>query len=303
MANLTFADLENEVYAHANLDSTDTATQTNVDRWLNYTQQDLCSRWPWPFMESRESIVTVPDYTTGTISVSNGGTTVTGSGTNFQGPSVQGNVTPSFIQFSGANDWYGVSSVNSTTSLTIDTAYQGTTLSGATYIYRRMYYNLSANCDRIVDVRNWTTPLKLVQVDPRTIDDLRPNPQSTNSSYGYMTWGIDSTGRINISPYPFPSDARVFEVRTIRRPTDGSVSIPNKYAHVIAWGATSIAWAYKKNLEMAGGWSAKFEQRVTQMRSEYRMSEDNQVILRSIDSGQRSKWIQMPEQYPAVTGG
>lgn len=298
MANLTFSDLENEVYAHTGLDST---SQTNVDRWLNYAQQDLCARWPWPFMESRESIVTVPDYSTGTVSISSGSQTVTGSGTTFTTSMAGGQY---WIQFTGSNDWYLISTRASNTSITIEQPYQGTSnLTGSTYLIRKKYYSLSSSCDRVVDILNQTTPLKLIQVDPRTIDDLRPNPQSTNASYGYIMWGIDSNGNVQVVPYPFPSDARVFELKTIKRPTDSSISIPNKYAHVIAWGAIAVGFAFLRRFQEATAWSEKFETRIAQMKGEYRMSEDQQPIMRSIDSVQRAKWIQMPEQYPVVTSG
>src|SRR5690242_13053535 len=123
MANLTFTDLQNEVYAHTGLDSTDTTNQTNVKRWINYVQQDLCSRWPWPFMLGRESIATIPDYLTGTVSVNSGSTTVTGSGTTFTATHGDGTY---FIQFSGANDWYKVTARSSNTSITIGNPYQPT---------------------------------------------------------------------------------------------------------------------------------------------------------------------------------
>lgn len=298
MANLTFTDLENEVYTHAYLDS---SSQTNVDRWLNYVQQDICARWPWPFMESFEAFPTIPDYVTGTVSISTGSFNVTGVGTTFT--SAMGDGTY-WVQFSGSNDWYKISSYVSATNIITEIAYQpSTSLVNGSFIVRKRYYALSSNCDRIVDIVNQATPLKLIQVDPRTIDDLRPNPQSTNSPYGYLAWSINSSGNIQITPYPFPSDARVFQLKTLKRPTDGSVSIPNKYAHLIAWGAIAVAWAYNKDFEKANAWSNKLEQRLMQMKSEYRMSEDNQIIMRSIDSVQRAKWIQMPEQYPVITGG
>lgn len=306
MSNLTFSDLQNEVYAHTGLDSTDSTNQTNVNRWINYVQQDLCGRWPWAFMQSRESIVTVADYTTGTVSVASGSATVTGTGTAFTSTHGSGDY---FIQFSGSNDWYKVTARASATSLTIEQTYQPTSsATNVTYTLRKIFYSLSSSCDRVIDIRNWNTPLKLIQVDPRTIDDLRPNPQSTNSSYGYVTWMYDSSGNIQISPYPFPSDARLFEVRTQKRPTDmssstDSPSVPNKYAHVIAWGGISIGFAYLRKFNEASVWNQRFESRITEMRREFRMSEDSQPILRSIDSVQRAKWIQMPEQYPVVTSG
>lgn len=298
MANLTFSDLLSEVYDQTGLDSTDSANVTRVTRWLNFVQQDICARWPWTFMESREDISTIADQSTGTVNTIGGSTSVVGIGTNFNS-----NHIGRFIQFAGANQWYEIVTTPTTTSLTIDIAFQGTSLTGAGFLIRKMFYSLSSNADRIIDIRNWNTPLKLVQCDPRQIDDLNPNAQSTNSSYGYVTWGVDASGNIQISPYPFPSDARLFEIRTNLRPVDGSISIPNKYAHLISFGATSVGYAYLRKFEEAAAWSQKFEQRLQQMRSEYRMSEDNQPILRSIDSVQRSKWLSLPDQYPTITSG
>lgn len=301
MANLAFSDLLTEAYEHLGLDSSDSTNIANVTRWTNYVQQDLCARWPWSFMLGRESIVTIPDYTTGTVAVSSGGTTVTGSSTVFTATHGGGTY---YIQFSGANDWYRVTARASNTSITIEQAYQGTSnLSGATFVLRKIFYSLSSTADRIVDIRNWNTPLKLFQVDPRTLDDLRPNPQSTNSSYGYIAYGVDSSGNIQISPYPFPSDARLFEIRTTIRPTDGSISIPNKYAHVIAWGAIAVGFGYLRKFTEAQIWNAKFEQKIKDMQVMDRRSEDYQPILRSIDSVTRSKYIQMPTQYPVITSG
>jgi hypothetical protein len=301
VANLTFSDLLSEVYDQTGLDSTDSANVTRATRWLNYVQQDICARWPWPFMQGREDISTVADVVNaGTVSVNLGNTSVTGVGTGFTSTMASGQY---FIQFAGGNSWYKIATAPTETSLTIDLAYQGTTnLVGGTYIIRKFFYSLSSAADRIIDIRNWNTPLKLIMCDPRQIDDLRPNPQDTNSSYGYVMWGVDSSGNIQFTPYPFPSDARVFEIRTNLRPVDGSVSIPNKYAHIIAFGATSVGFAYLRKFDEAAAWGQKFETRLMQMKSEYRMSEDSQPILRSIDSVQRAKWIQMPESYPVITG-
>lgn len=295
MANLTFADLENECYAHLGLDSN---SQTNVDRWINYVQQDLCSRWPWPFMLGREAIATIPDYQTGTIAVSTGGTTVTGTGTAFT--ATQGDTTY-YIQFTGANDWYQVTARSSGTSITIGTAYQGTSnLTASAFILRKFFYSLSSTADEVIDVRNWNTPVKLLQCDFRTIDLINPLVQSNSPGYAYMMYGVDTSGNNVFMPYPFPNDARLFEFRTKKRPVDGTVSVPNKFAHVIAWGAIAVGFAYLRKFEEAAAWNQKFEAKVDQMRREYRQSEDYQPILSSIDRINRSRWIQFPESYPVI---
>ena len=301
MANLTFNDLLSEVYAHTGLDSSDSTVVANATRWLNYVQQDICARWPWTFMEGRETIVTVPDYSTGTVSVAAGGTSVTGLGTTFTAAMGGGQY---YIQFDGSNDWYKIASRSGDTAIVLDTAYaESTALSGSKFIVRKFFYSLSSSADRIIDIKNWETPLKLIQVDPRTLDDLMPNPQSTNSSYGFLCWGYDTSANIQVSPYPYPSDARLLEIRTTIRPTDGSISVPNKYAHVIAWGAISVGFAYMRKMDMAQAWNATFMNRIEEMKKEYRLSEDSVPIMSSIDSVQRAKWLQLPDQYPVVTGG
>ena len=298
MANLTFSDLQTDVYALASLDSTDSTNQSNVSRWLNYTQQDICARYPWPFMESREAISTVPDYTTGTVSVNAGATAVSGTLTVFTTAMAAGQY---YIQFAGLNDWYKIATRVSDTSITIEQAYVGTTnLTDVKFIVRKFFYSLSLSCDRIIDIRSWQTPLKLTMTDPRSLDELNPNPQSSNSPYGYLCWGYDSSANIQVSPYPYPSDARVLELRTIKRPVDDAISIPNKYAHIIAWGAIAVAYAFKNKFDVAGAWNAKLEQRINDMKSEYRLSEDDQPVLQSIDSTPRRRWLSLPDQYPVA---
>lgn len=304
MANLQFTDLQTEVYDHVGLDSNDSNNQTRVKRWLNYVQQDIQSRWPWPWAYGRESVVTVADYNTGTVTVSSGSTSVTGNGTNFA-TSVD---TTYFIQFQGSNDWYNIASRGGSTSLTLATAYApSTNLTAGSYTLRKFFYSLSSSADEVVDVRNWGTPLKLVQCDLRTIDLINPLVQSSSPGYAYMMFGVDSSGNLQFMPYPFPNDARLFEFRTKKRAVDmvnsgDPPAIPNKYAHVIAWGAIAVGFAYLRKFEEAQAWNAKYEARIAQMKQEYRQSEDYQPILGSIDSVTRSKWIPLPESYPIING-
>lgn len=305
MANLTFSNLVSDVFAHTGLDSSDTTNQTNVYRWINYVQQDICSRWPWTFLEGREAIVTVPDYFTGTVSVNAGSTALTGIGTTFAA-AVD---TTYFIQLSTANDWYQITTNGGATSLTLATAYAGTTNAvSVTYTLRKFFYSLSSTADEVLDVRNWNTPVKLIQCDFRTIDLINPLAQSTNAPYAYMMFGTDASGNQVFTPYPFPTDARLFEFRTRKRPVDmvvtsqEVVSIPNKYAQLIIFGANAIGFAYLRKMDIAGDWDAKFEARLSDMKKEYRQSGDYQPILGSIDAISRSRWIQFPSAFPVITG-
>lgn len=300
---LTFSNLVSEVFAQTGLDSTDTTNQTNVYRWLNFVQEDLCARWPWTFLLGREAIATIPDYSTGTVSVSNASTSVVGVGTTFTTTHGDGTY---FIQFTANQDYYRVSARVSNTSITLETAYQGTAISAGTFTLRKFFYSLSATADEVIDVRNWNTPVKLIECNFRAIDTINPLVQSTSPGYGYMMFGTDSTGNQVFTPYPFPNDARLFEFRVRKRPTTMVVttaetpSVPNKYAHILAFGANAIAFAYKNQFEQAKEWNMKFEARVDGMKKEYQQSGDYQPVLRSIDAVSRTQWIAMPSGYPVI---
>jgi hypothetical protein len=75
--------------------------------------------------------MTILDYSTGTIAVTNNSATITGTGTNWTA-GVNPTVLPgSYIIINGQE--YEISAVNSTTSLTLLQPYQGVTASGLTY--------------------------------------------------------------------------------------------------------------------------------------------------------------------------
>ena len=74
--------------------------------------------------------MTQDDYTTGTLTVTNGSQTVTGSGTTFTSKLVG-----QWLQVTDGTDgnWYKVQTFNSTTSLTLENYYQGTSGSAKTF--------------------------------------------------------------------------------------------------------------------------------------------------------------------------
>jgi len=86
--------------------------------------------------------LSLADYTTGTVSVSNGGMTVTGSGTSWilttNAQSESRWIKIDVGSSKGDNLWYQVASVDSTTSLTLLAPYQGITVSGGTYTLGQM---------------------------------------------------------------------------------------------------------------------------------------------------------------------
>ena len=105
----------------------------------------------WPIPSTTGNVITynykfrvpdlsIADYSTGTVTVANGSTSVTGAGTSWT-PTTNAQLESRWIQISqtaGDNLWYQVQSVNSTTSITLYQPYQGINVSGGSYTLGQM---------------------------------------------------------------------------------------------------------------------------------------------------------------------
>lgn len=82
--------------------------------------------------EPKHILLTADDYTTGTISASNGSQTITGTGTVFTSKMADGTY---YLQITDGSDgnWYRITGYSNATTLTIENFYQGITSPSATY--------------------------------------------------------------------------------------------------------------------------------------------------------------------------
>lgn len=97
----------------------------------------------------------MPWYRTGTVAITAGQTTVTGTGTNF---SANGRVGDAFLGPDGR--WYEVTNIASGTVLSILPAYQGATVSGGSYAITPVQGYTKALADKFNDIANtWGSTL------------------------------------------------------------------------------------------------------------------------------------------------
>lgn len=136
-------------------------------------------------------------YRTGAVSVTNGSATVTGVDTLWSTQIKQGDVFTL-----NATNWYEVDVVNSNTSITLKSAYQGTTQSAQTYAIIRNFTNttnadLAASLaalltkwhnreDELVDWLTLTGTVTLTKTDNTTVDVKTPT-QIQNEWIGKVT--------------------------------------------------------------------------------------------------------------------
>lgn len=299
---MQFSVLQAECFAQLRLGSSDATNIALVKRWLNIAQQDVAMRYPWPFLNTRESITTVVDKKSGTVAVTAGSTTVTGTSTSFAAADVG-----KFIQFQGANDWYRISARSSTTDITIDTAYAPTTnlAAGSTYVIRKFFYSLSSSVDRILDIKNWEMAIRFIATDFGTLDWISGANMASGSSSAYAMYGLDSSGNVQLTFYPFPTTPQVYEVKYLKRLTDMSADaelsvIPVKWHHVLIEGALVYGFNYLRKPDLAKYWTELYASHLQTMMQNCRESLDEIPVLQAIDQFNKSDWIRLPGEFPSL---
>lgn len=147
----TFSDLYTDLLNRAREATTATATLNKAKRAINTALLDMHigfnEKVPWA--ERRATLIIRPSYTTGTVSISKGSTTLTGASTAWT-------TTDSFsianaraggkMIINGTEPIYEVSSVDAATTITLGSRYVGTTVAaGSSYIYFEDEYALASD--------------------------------------------------------------------------------------------------------------------------------------------------------------
>lgn len=122
-----------------------TALRPIVKRALNDACGEIWRAYEWPERKSTGLyLTTLAPYTTGTVTLTNGSTAVTGSGTVWTTGHTGMKLA---LSYDGA--WYVFTRTGATTG-TLDRAYQGETVSGATYVLYQDVFSLSDTIESLL---------------------------------------------------------------------------------------------------------------------------------------------------------
>lgn len=165
-----FSDLYTGLMNAVRADTSQTATSNQAKRYINIALQDMHigfgEKFPWA--ERRAVLVTQPEYTTGTISVSKGGTTLTGSSTAWNTNNDFGVANMRVggkIRINGGVEVYEITAVASDTSATIGHTFTQDDVSGGTYSYFEDEYALASDFLRPIDLQQFSDGIPIQLID------------------------------------------------------------------------------------------------------------------------------------------
>lgn len=183
---------------------------------VNRVLREVQSKGPWSWLLKEGAITTVAEYSTGTVSLTQGSATVTGSGTTF----TSAMVGRRFRSSDGTQ--YTISAYVSGTQVTLSTAYAGSSVSGAAYRIYQDVYSLPSDC--VVLQSWWNTQTRCwVRAVPRSSVFERSVLMDMRSGWpevAAMWQGTQPTGSTPTSPqvvfWPAPSSVQLIPILYVR---------------------------------------------------------------------------------------
>jgi hypothetical protein len=276
-----FADLYNDLVNRIREQTGVTSTNQQAQRYINIALLDMHvgTEYKLPWAESSAVLRTKSKYTTGTIAVTKGSTTVTGSSSlwNTANDFSENNVIAGGkITLNATDEVYEVDAIASDTSLTLTTKYIGDTVaSDGSYVYFEDDYALDASFLRFVDTRSFN-PERNIPIVSRT-DFRRMYPSNDLTGYPEVATIVnkDFSGSATpvrkvrlhrapdkeyLIPYDFITNKLAVSAAGVRQEslsadTDEPI-VPYRYRHAITAFALYI-WYRDKKDDMARAKSAQ----------------------------------------------
>ena len=168
--------------------------------------EELWRSHPWRFRLVRGQIAAVADYSTGGITaLTQGAVAVTGSGTTWGAEYVLRHLRPSNTSSAADSRDYLITARGSDTALTIEDAYEGTTISSSTsYNLYKRWYQLPPDFGHLAHVKETATAQVLGHISREEFEDWLASPDSSGSPYWIVDAGntrqtLYSTGTVTMT--------------------------------------------------------------------------------------------------------
>ncbi len=244
MASLTFANVETRVANQLRLPTSNTTEMTKLDAIINMVYREIGARTDWYWLLKRTVINTVDDYSTGTVNVTSGSTSVTASATISASKAGQKLLITGDTVDSGAV--YRITSHTAgTDAITIDAAFTGATNTTASYHIYQDTYDLPADLGAVVNITRYgyEEPLRIIPVEEMhrlKSWDLTSWKPHTAAIFDYDTTGDPTTQR-QLIVHPYPDDTYRLEIH-YRQALNTEVSsstrfhFPDDWIHVLDYG-------------------------------------------------------------------
>ena len=201
--------------------------------------------------------------TTGTVSISRGSTTVTGSSTTFQ--TEVGSGSQEYYYFRTRTAWYKIASITNETALELDSIFAEDDVSAGSYYIVKRYHPLASNARWMGDFVHTRLRKVLDERGHDQIDMIAPGRALVGNIPHYVAQvGVDSNNYLMVEVYPPPEESEIIHYVYWQLPTALTISstIPAVIdPYTLKEGVLIDLYRYEKaksiragNIDQAGFW-------------------------------------------------
>ncbi len=232
-----YTDLENRVRVQTGV----TATDNQAKRYINVALHDmhLGFDYKFPWAERQGRLIVRPTYTTGTVTIDRGSTTLTGDSTvwtttdDFSIANARANGK---LVINGSRIPYVVSSVGGAGTITLTSKYtEDDVAAGSSYIYFEDEYDLASDFLRPVDAQTFSDECS-IELIPRT-EFRRRYPNNVTTGRPRVACIVDYAPSGNTTP-----------IRRVRFNQPSSIAMTVPYSYITSNLAVSSAGAAQTSL-------------------------------------------------------
>ncbi len=209
-----FSDIYTEILNKMKQPTNNTALTAQAKRYANTGLHDMVFGFEYkmPWLERTGFLTTMGPYTTGTVAVTRGSTTVTGTSTVWTSTNAYGVAnarTTGKLSF-GSNNIYNITTVGAS-SITMQQRYiaDEDLAAGSSYTYFEDEYALASDFLKLIDLRRFTTAYDIPLIGRDEFRRLYPQPNisgipkvATLLDKSFVT---TSTQPMYVQFYPYPS--------------------------------------------------------------------------------------------------
>lgn len=235
-----FSDLKTDLLNRVRAQTSVTATDTQAARYINVALQDmhLGFDYKFPWAERSSKLIVRAQYSTGTVSITQGSSTLTGVSTAWTTTDAFGLANARAngkIVIAGSSTPYTVQSVDGAGSITLTSAFTESSQVSQSYLYYEDEYTLATDFLRPIDMQTFS--------DESSIDLI----SRTEFRRRYPTNHIP--GRVGVACLiDAPPSGNTTPIRRVRFAPPPSTAMTIPYTYVTAYLATSSLGVGQANL-------------------------------------------------------
>jgi len=319
----TFQDIYTEILNKMRQPTNVTAIVAQAKRYANTALHDMVFGFEYklPWLERDSHLITAAQYTTGTVAITRGSTTLTGTSTAWTTANAYGvnNSRPGGKITLGDGNIYTVSAVGGAGTITLVERYVADEdlAAGAEYVYFEDEYALASDFLKPIDYRRFSPAFNLPIIGRNEFRRMYPKPNRAGTpkvaTLLDKAFSGSTTPVIKVQLFPYPSTNFIIPYSYVTSnlavssagvegpsmsSDDDEPSLPVAYRQALVWFAISQWYRDKKDDTRSDSAANDYQQCVTRIVSDQRIGANTNAHIqpraglyaqRSIYSGGKNR--------------